>query len=266
MLKRDREAHIIRLLKEKASVSVAELSEAFQLSEVTVRKLLLTMERAGRLRRTWGGAVSAHSSLSDPSYEEKTEKNPTEKHAIALAAFARINDGDAVFLDSGTTALHLARLLAAGDKRQVLISTNALNIAMAFRHAEDMQVILIGGEFRHRLLSTTGNLACEALKTLFFDKGFITGSHFSAERGFTTPSVQEAEIKRAVLKASKETFALLDAGKYGDDSLALIAPCRSVGTLITDWRMKPEHAARLRETGLEVCVAKREGMAGENSG
>ena len=258
MRKKDRKAFILRRLTEKSSVSVSELGEAFGLSGVSVRKLLDEMERDGTIRRTWGGAVGANGSLGEPSFAEKEGRSLKEKQAIARAAYDLIQDGDAVFLDSGTTTVHLARLLAAGEKRKVLVCTNALSVAAELQRAEDLQILLIGGEFRHRILSCTGSIACEALKSLFFDKGFITGNHFSLERGITTPSLAEAEVKRAVLAASKETFALIDYSKYGGDSLSLVAPISGVGTLITDWRALPETVRRLEEKGVRVFLAKPE--------
>lgn len=253
----DRKAAILWMLESQSSVSVSELSEKFKISEVSIRKQLVTMEREGSIRRTWGGAVSAHGSLNEFSHEEKETRNLEEKQAMAQAAYDLINDGDAVFLDSGTTTLQLARLLAAGDKRRVMIVTNALNIALEFRAAEDIEVVLIGGQFRHRILCCTGFFTMEALKHLYFDKGFVTGNHFTEERGFTTPSLQEAEMKRRVIEISKESYILMDYSKYGDDSLSLIAPCEAVDFIITDWRIPEGKIRQFAEKNVQVVAAQK---------
>lgn len=256
MRKRARKEYVLGILKEKSSVSVAALSHAFSLSEVSVRRILDEMEREGLIRRTWGGAVSARGSLGEPSYAEKADQNAREKRAIAEAAYRLISDGDAVFLDSGTTTVHLAELLAAGQKRKVMVCTNALSVALAFDKADDMQVILIGGEFRPRILSCTGSLAQETLSMLFFDKGFLTGNHFSVEHGFTTPSLQDADVKRAVVASSKETYMLIDFSKFGNDSLALIAGTGRIGTLVTDSRMPADVAKQFTKEGMRVVMAE----------
>lgn len=258
MLKKDRKTYILRLLSEQSAVTVSALSEAFHLSEVSVRKLLDTMEQEGTIRRTWGGAVSAMGSTGDPPYEEKMVRNLSEKQAIAREAYDLIADGDAVYLDSGTTTLQLAQMIASGPKRNVMVCTNAINIAMSFRTAEEIEVFLIGGQFNARILSCSGGMAREALKGLFFDKGFLSGSHFSLERGLTTPNMQEAEVKRAVLSAAKEVFLLADFSKYGNDSLAQIAPAREMGTLITDWRAPEEIKDDFEEMGVRVIRAASE--------
>ena len=122
MNQEERKKYILDQLQRRSSISVAELSEAFLLSEVSVRKLLSGMEQEGVLKRTWGGAVSAH--------QENEVRQIEEKRAIAREAYACIRDGEAVFLDSGTTTLELAKLITAGGKRNILRCTNNLRVAM----------------------------------------------------------------------------------------------------------------------------------------
>lgn len=258
MTRRDRKGYILQRLKAQSAVTVAELSEALSLSEVTVRKLLDAMEREGLLRRTWGGAVSAMGSRGESPYEEKIVRHLAEKQAIARVANGLINDGDAIYLDSGTTTLQLAQLLAEGDKRHVLVCTNAVNIAMAFHRAQDIEVVLIGGTFHQDILASGGGMARDMIGRLFFDKGFLSGSFFSPEQGFTTPNMQEAEVKRAVLASAKEVYALGDFSKYGNASLAQVATCAEIGALITDWHVSDAAVAALEAAGLRIIRASAE--------
>lgn len=256
MQKTDRIGYVLRCLQERPTVTVAELSDALHLSAVSVRKLLDSMEKDGSVRRTWGGASSPAGAIEEAAYEEKLQLHLMEKQAIARAAYACIKDGDAVYLDSGTTMLQLARLLATGTKRKVLICTNALNIALAFREAEDIEVILLGGAFHHRILSCSGRMAQEALARMVFDKGFLSGSHLSVERGLTTPNLQEADLKRLVMAAAKKTYVLADSSKYGGDSLAVVMGCDGMPVLISDWRLPAEVRGQFEAQGVEVVCAQ----------
>ena len=75
MNQEERKKYILERLKISSSVSVSELSEAFGLSEVSVRKLLSGMEQEGVLKRTWGGAVSAYGSLREFSHQENENRH-----------------------------------------------------------------------------------------------------------------------------------------------------------------------------------------------
>lgn len=255
MQKRDRKNFVLKRLEEKREVTVSELSEAFGLSEVSIRKMLDELEREGLIRRTWGGAVSVAGAAGESSYDEKAVRHLAEKRAIAELACGLITEGDALYLDSGTTSLQLAYQLASGEKGKLFVCTNAVNIAMALRPSEDIEVVLVGGEFHPKLMACTGTMAREALSRFYFDKAFITGRNFSLERGFTTPNMQEAEIKRAVLASSREVYMLADSSKYGSDSLALIAPIAQMRTLITDWHMSQEGLEELEMAGVRVLCA-----------
>ena len=75
----ERRKYILDQLKIKSSISVSELSEAFSLSEVSVRKLLANMEQEGVLKRTWGGAVSRYGSSREFSHQENEVRHREEK-------------------------------------------------------------------------------------------------------------------------------------------------------------------------------------------
>jgi DeoR family fructose operon transcriptional repressor len=179
-----------------------------------------------------------------------------EPEAIAKEAYARIQDGESVFLDGGTLILRqLASMLANGGKRRTLVCTNALPIAYRFRHAEDIQLIFIGGQLWHAGLSCLGRVARQMLEPLSFDKCFLSVRYFSMERGFSTDSLQEAEVKRTLLATSRESYFLMDSSVYGNDALSLISPCEPGKRLITDWRIPAKVVARLEATGLQVILA-----------
>lgn len=204
-------------------------------------------------------------SLNEFSHKEKEWKHTAEKLSIAYAAYDCISDGDAVFLDCGTTTTQLARVIRSGSKRKILVGTNAINIAMELSEAEDISVIVIGGNFRHRILSCVGAYAEEMMKTLFFDKGFISGNHLTLEHGFTTPDLQEARMKRLMMASCKEHYIALDYSKFGDDSLGLIASVSDLDGIVTDWRTPAPFIDQLRDRGVKVVqgnevLSTREGM------
>lgn len=259
MLKEERKTHVLRQLMRTPSVSVSELSEAFHLSAVSVRKLLADMESEGSIQRIWGGAMLSSISVdvSTQSGLNTTPQRIVEKEAIAKTAYACIANGETIFIDGGTPIQQqLASILANGNKRRVMICTNALPVALEFRHAEDMQLVFIGGQLHHASMCCIGGAARQMLEKLSFDKCFLSAQHFSVERGFTTNSLQEAEVKRTLLQSSRESYFLMDYSSYGNDALSLIAPCEPGKRLITDWQIPMELTMRLETAGLQVIVAR----------
>ena len=241
---------------------VTELSRELELSEATVRKLLMQMEEEGLLKRNWGGAVGVSGVATEFPYKDKMSKQLNEKRAIGQAAYDMIGDGETVFLDSGTTTGQLARLIARGPKRNIVVCTNALNILNELLKAEDIRTIMIGGEFRHSIYSCVGPLSTLVMSGLAFDKAFITGSHFTLNRGFSTPELREASTKQCALKMARYKVVLMDSDKFGKDSMVIVAPPDRVDMLITDWHIKSEVAAQFESLGVEV-IAAEETLAGE---
>lgn len=114
MAAEERRKYILSMLEQYGSVTVSELSEHFGISEVSVRKLLISLEQDSLLQRTWGGAVRTARTTAELPYQVRESKYLQEKMAIARAAYDMINDGDSVYLDSGTTTFELAKLLCNG--------------------------------------------------------------------------------------------------------------------------------------------------------
>ena len=262
MLADNRKEYILRKLEEKSFVRVNELSRELEISEATVRKLLMQMEEEGLLKRNWGGAVGVAGVATEFPYKDKMSKQLNEKRAIGQAAYDLIGDGETVFLDSGTTTGQLAKLIARGPKRNIVVCTNALNILIELSKAEDIRTIMIGGEFRHSIYSCVGPLSTMVMSGLAFDKAFITGSHFTLNRGFSTPELRAASTKQSALKMARYKVVLMDSDKFGKDSMVIVAPPDGVDMLITDWHMKPEIKVQFENLGVEV-IAAEETQAGE---
>ena len=257
MQKEERKAHVLRQLMQKSSVSISELTEIFQISAVSVRKLLADMENEGSIQRIWGGAMLARA--SSPHRQTSSAARPlpaaeaSAKETIAHIAYAQIEDGDSIYLDGGAPMMQeLAALLAGGAKRNVILCTNSLPIAFEFRYAGDIRVLFVGGQLHHVNLSCVGGVARQMLETLSLDKCFLSASHLSIARGFTADTLQEAEVKRSLLAISQESYFLMDSSVYGSEALSLVSPCEAGKRLITDCQM-PNHVAQALESlGMQV--------------
>lgn len=258
----DRQRIILEILEERSSVTVAELSEILKISDVTVRKVLTEMEAGGLLKRTWGGAVSLFGSQRELLHSQKAVRHVREKKLIARRAMRYIHNEDAIFLDSGSTNTEFARCIEEYCKAtpgfRLTVGTNAINIAYQLANVPGVSVIMIGGEVRGNALSCIGPIAEDTLRTVFFDKGFVSAYCCTARHGLTTPNAHEAHFKRCMMAACKENFLLIDHSKFGNDTMMHICRVEDIDCLITDAQISPDELEQIRSRCDNVVVVAPE--------
>src|SRR6478609_7501997 len=91
-----RRERMLELIGRAGFVRVGDLSEAFQVSDVTVRSDLDLLDQQQSIRRVHGGAVLRGAGMREPSFEEALEASADEKRSIALAAAASVESGSSV--------------------------------------------------------------------------------------------------------------------------------------------------------------------------
>lgn len=244
---------ILNLLYRQGRVSVAELSERFEVSPVTVRNDLATLERHGRLVRTHGGAVVKTETDRDlPAFALRKELHLPEKERIGRAAAALVRDGDAIALDASTTAWQAARHLK--DHRELTVVTNGLFIALEFLDSPGVTIVMPGGSLRPESASLVGDMGACILDQYHVQKGFFGAGGFTIEEGLTDTSQYEVELKRSMAKRSKEVIAIVDSSKWGQVTFASLAPVEQLDRVITDDGAPEEMVAALRRRGVEVST------------
>jgi DeoR/GlpR family transcriptional regulator of sugar metabolism len=237
----------------RGAATVAELSERFSVSQVTIRSDLEALERVGTLTRNRGGAVANRVSRFTPAFQQQSSVNRDAKRAIAERAAALIQDGDRVILDAGSTTLYLADLLC---RRRLTVAVNSVYSMNRLVDAPNLDLILIGGVLFKPALSFTGDLAERFLDGLHFDKA-IVGVNGVSPRGISVNNPQEAGIKRKMIERAETVIVLADSSKIDVQSLVRIEALDRVHVLITEKRIRAPIAKRLRNAnpGVEVIVA-----------
>ena len=205
MFAEERQEKILEMLKVNKRVSNTELIKKFGVSGTTIRIDLTELEQKGLLSRTHGGAILKEDPVyGEDSISSRREKNKEEKECIAKKARAQIEDGDTILLDSGTTALDLAELLK--DIHNLTVITNDLQIALKLQKYSEIHLILLGGRVRTSFECTVGGMGIRALEELSVDKVFMTTNALSLQKGATTPNLDNAEIKREMMKIGNQRY------------------------------------------------------------
>ncbi len=252
----DRRSQIIRHLQEHHRLSTRALSDVFQVSEVTIRSDLSSLEEQGWVQRVHGGAELAPRWRLEQSFADRQTEHRAEKEMLAQTAAALVRPGDTLVLDGSTSAFQLAlRLREMADLRVV---TNNLQVALALAANPAIEVMVPGGVVRGHTASVVGSGVSELLGDLHADRGFFGASGLTAERGLTDADVREVEAKRAMVRAVGEVVALLDASKFGQQAYLTFARLDQVHRIITDDALSPEFRALCQERNIEIIIAKSE--------
>ncbi len=248
-----RRQSILDLLTRDGFVEVASLQRQLGCSEATIRRDLDQLQREGRLRRTHGGALWEGS--RERTLNMRITERVAEKEAIARIAVQMIPQGAAVGIVGGTTTQLVARAL--GDRPDLTVVTNALNIAMELADKE-VRVIVTGGELRGATYELVGPLAEPAASQLHLDLIFVGVDGLSIEGGLTTHNPVEARIDRVLIGQANEVVVVADHTKLGRKTFARIAPLEAAHVLVTDDQADPATVRELERAGVRVVISGRE--------
>lgn len=250
-----RRAKILEELESKGQVFVRELSQMFDISEVTIRNDLNHLEKQNMLIRARGGAIKIKFQMMgvDSSISDKQKEFQKEKQLIAKAAVKLIGDGDTIVFDSGTTTTEIAKNL--GTLNSLTIITNALNIASILAEYDGFNIFMPGGLLRKKSLSLVGVLADENFEKFYCDKLFLGADGFDTEHGLSTPNSEEAHLNQIMIKIAKKVIVVTDSRKFDRRRFAFIGRISEVDVVITDAGIKDEDKNRLEQNGVEVIIA-----------
>ena len=232
MLTEERHEKIMRLVNTSGAVSVQDLVSFLNISESTVRRDLLTLDRDGRLRRVQGGATTLR---DDSSYEADMENlqdkysiHMSDKRRIAQYAASLIKKDDFVYLDAGSTTEQMADFLAESEATFV---TNSIPLAQKLGRSGS-RVYILPGRVKGDTEAIVGSDMRDMIGRYHFTKGFFGANGIAPHSGCTTPDDEEAVCKRAAVGQCLDRFVLADSSKFGLSSHITFADLSMV-TLIT---------------------------------
>lgn len=249
-----RRSAILEHLADNSSVNVSELSREFGVSEVTIRKDLRILKERKLLVRVHGGAIKRvrdnETETEERNFSFKRLINVREKEAIGRAAAAHIKNGDTILIDSGTTALEVARNL---DRfHDLTIITNSVHAMAEALKYKRFKVILLGGTVRETSNSIVGPLTESNLKLFYCDKLFLGVDSFSVEAGLSTPSMEEASTNQVMISRAREVIAVFDSTKVNKRAMSFIAMPDKIHTVVTDSHLPANVRNQLKAMKINV--------------
>ncbi len=246
----ERQKKILEHLNRQERISVAEICEQFSVSEATARRDLEVLSEQGQIQRVHGGAISLLQAPPELPILQRELENAEEKRRIGLAVAHLVQDGETVFLGSGTTVLEVAR--AMRECRHITVITNSLPVLNTLSGIPAITVVALGGMLRSSELSFIGHITEQALAEVRADKVIIGVHAINLEHGLTNDYLPETMTDRAILKAGKQVIVAADHSKINTVSTAYLAPISSIHKMVTDSLAPAEFITQLRFLGVEV--------------
>ncbi|MGN0295268.1 MAG: DeoR/GlpR family DNA-binding transcription regulator [Lachnospiraceae bacterium] len=273
MLSEQRYEKISGLLEREGSVKTSTLCSLLSASRETIRRDLETMEAQGLLRRIRGGAMKLDPAKTDlqmqsvpvqdmkseslqyASFDTRQKQHFLNKEKVARKAAEYISEGQAIALDSGTTALELARVI----KRRfhsLTVVTNSLPVASELADAEGITLVLTGGIYNSDEKAFTSDLATLIFSRINIDILFLTTCGISVERGITYQRVDEIIVQDRMMEASGKTIVIADSSKIGTNSLVKMCEIDRISMIITDSNAPAEQTKALEQAGVQVVISQ----------
>ncbi|MCL5781588.1 MAG: DeoR/GlpR family DNA-binding transcription regulator [Firmicutes bacterium] len=248
----ERQEKIRLLLQEHGRLTVSELAQRFDVSEMTIRRDLKALAALGLVQREHGRALYPQTA-SDARFFTRLGEAEREKTAIGRLAAELVAEGESIILDAGTTTLAVAQWL----NKPCVVITNSLPIASVLAGSgEEMTVLVAGGEVRGTTHALVGPMTRAGFAGFNADKVFLAATGVSIERGLSTNNMMESEVKQAMLAAARQVILVAHSEKFGQIYYHTFAHWDKVHTVITDSGLPEETRRELENLGVKVLIAQ----------
>ncbi len=244
------------LIKKEKVVTVEKLSEVFNISPITARRDLEKLDSEGFLTKVHGGAIYREAIEPEPVFFEQVKLQKEEKSEIAAEASKRINDGDIVVLESGSTCLAMVKHLK--DKKNIKVSTAGIPLANELWNLsmikKDIEVSVCGGLNRPDSSIYVGPHAISFFNNINADIAFVSPVGISIEKGISTATDFDAELMRSIVGCSKKAILLCDSTKFGKYSYINVLPLSGFSEIITDKALGKDYYNKIKDRGIKITL------------
>jgi DeoR/GlpR family transcriptional regulator of sugar metabolism len=249
----ERQEQLLKFVEQKQRATVEQICQQFSISPATARRDLESLAERGQVERFHGGAKAVRQAPPEPPVLQRAAEQEAEKKRIGRAAAELIEDGETVFLSSGTTVLEVARNLR--HRRNLTVITNSLPVINTLANIPEITLICLGGLLRQSEMSMIGHITEQSLTQVHAHKIIIGIRALDVEHGLTNDYLPETMTDRAILARGGEVIIVADHTKFGRVSTAFVAPITVINKLVTNAEAPSDFIEALTAKGIEVIRA-----------
>ena len=242
---------IMDVLMDAGSASVDDLAVRFGVSRMTVHRDLDDLEQSGLLRKVRGGASIQSSFRFESDFRYRERQDAEEKRRIAAAAAGRIEPGQTIMVDDGSTANAIAEFLP--ERQPLTVITSNLAVINRLAGRPGIELIGLGGRYHRKFHGFFGLVAEEALRSMRADIAFVSTSAIHGASAYH----QDEEVvhyKRLMIRAAGRCYLLADHGKFGRSALHFLSDLRAFDAVLTGAPLPAEAAVPLKEAGITLEI------------
>ena len=251
----ERREQIMDLLLDRERVSVAELTERFDVSVMTVHRDLDALEDRGILRKVRGGATALPTASYESSLGYRLNEMRSAKDAIARVAASRVTSGASVALDDSTTTLALIPHLAEIPHLTIVTYFASVVEAVARLTEGDLRLVVVGGAYNPKYHSFGGVLAEQGLKQFRVDYSFVSVPAVDVRAGAFHQEPEQAALKRTMTEIANHSTLLADSSKFAKRALHRVAALDAFDAIVVDSSLDAATLSDLARVGTHVEVA-----------
>lgn len=241
---------ILQMVEEQGFCTIAELSEACGVSEMTVRRDVQILVEQDLLRSFHGGVSSFPSNdFRGSDYRERETSEGELKRILAAEAASMIDAGDSVAIDAGTTLAALAEEVA--PRTGIHVVTASLPVIVALSKQEHTDLTVLGGNYHSESQSMSGPGGIQAIENLHVDTFFLAASRLS-ERGAYCANDFDAVTKRALIEIADRVVLVADSSKFNHSAIAKVCGWESIDEFVVDDGLSADMADYIRERGVSL--------------
>ncbi len=226
----ERKSFILSHVKENEFVDISYLKTALNVSEMTVRRDLKKLEEDNALVRVLGGARCIPNGAYEAPVDKRVKFHSDEKDKAARYAASLIREGDSIFMDASSTIYAMVPYL----QTEMTVITNNISICTRLKDNEKIKVILLGGSLRRSAMSLVGQETIHMIGHYYVDKAFLSSKAADYEHGIYDATADEAEVKKAMMNSSRETYFLMDHYKLNSRAFYKVCSLGDADGLIID--------------------------------
>ncbi|MGE7182442.1 DeoR/GlpR family DNA-binding transcription regulator [Peribacillus sp. NPDC006672] len=252
MLPLERQKKIIELLTIKKVMKIAELTEELKVSIETLRRDLNLLTRQGKIEKIYGGVKLVKSQFGESTIDERMFSQLEEKEMIAQRCSEYINDGDCIYIDSGSTTYQIAKYIK--QKKKLTVITSSIPVINELINS-DIELLIIGGKVRQNEQSIVAFDYLFNFSELNISKAFICASGITIEKGISDYNLDEANTRKKIIELSKEVYVAADSTKFGKDVTIGIASLDKIDYIITDHHLHKDFINTYKETNTDLIIS-----------